>query len=127
HASGTLRMTNSASTALLEVRRGTNRLNAGVIQADRLLLTNAAGLFEFNGGTLITRGGTVSNNLTFNVGANGVTPAIWDVRAGADVLLSSNLVVGLNVAGSQLLLTNGGKLFDKAATIGSVSTAVSNS
>src|SRR5207249_9215611 len=95
HASGTLRMTNSASTALLEVRRGTNRLNAGVIQADRLLLTNAAGVFEFNGGTLITRGGTLSNNLPFNVGANGGTPAIWDVRAGTDVVLSSNLVVGL--------------------------------
>src|SRR6185295_1933542 len=71
HVSGTLRVTNSARTALLEVRTGTNRLNGGAIEADRLLMTNTAGRFEFNGGTLITRGGALSNFLaftSFNVG-----------------------------------------------------------
>jgi len=67
---GTLRVTNAGGTAVLDIRRGTNVLNAGLIEADNLLLTNGAGFFEFNGGTLITRGATISNGLNFLVGAN---------------------------------------------------------
>lgn len=126
HASGTLRITNSTGTALLDVRRGTNRLNAGVMEVDQLLRTNVAGRFEFNGGTLITRGGTLANNGEFDVGASGSTPAIWDVRAGGDVVVSSTVMVGLNVPGCQLLITNGGKLFSSAAFICFNATSSSN-
>lgn len=108
NANGALRVTNAARTAGLDVRRGTNRLNAGLGEADRLLLTNTAGRFEFNGGTLGTRGGTTSNDLPFNVGANRVTPAIWDARAGGKMELSSTLNIGTNTSGNQMRLTSGG-------------------
>jgi len=52
---GSLTVTNG-STARLDIKRGTNVLNAGLIDARVLLLTNALGRFEFNGGTLVTRG-----------------------------------------------------------------------
>lgn len=119
HNSATLRVTNAARLGVLEVRRGTNRLNDGLIEVDQLVLTNTAGRFEFNGGTLITRGGFISNNLPFTVGVSGVIPAIWNARAGGNVVLSSNLVIGDNVPGCQLILTNGGKVFNQAGTIGS--------
>jgi len=52
----------SLGSGTLDVRRGTNVLNAGLIEADRLLLTNGAqSVFTFNGGTLRTPGGTIDN------------------------------------------------------------------
>src|SRR6185436_4285769 len=66
HVGGALRVTNSAGNALLEIRRGEDILLGGVVEADRLLLTNNAGLIEFgSGGTLITRGGVISNGSSF--------------------------------------------------------------
>src|SRR5207237_7862604 len=53
---GTLLLNNTNATASLDVRRGTNVLNAGLIDVGQLLLTNTQGFFEFKGGTLITRG-----------------------------------------------------------------------
>src|SRR6185295_16994203 len=47
HANGTLRVTNSSGSALLDLRRGTTRLNGGVIDVDRLLMTNGVGILEF--------------------------------------------------------------------------------
>ena len=105
-----LRATNASGTAMLEVRRGTNLFNAGLIDADQLLLTNTQGFFEFNGGTLITRGATISNGVPFVVGTSGSTPAIWDVRAGSNHFLSADLQVGNNSSLNQLILTNGALL-----------------
>ena len=108
---GTLRVTNAAGTGVLDVRRGTNVFNAGLIDADRLLLTNAAGVFEFNGGTLITRGAFLNNNAAFNVGNSGSTPAIWHVRAGvSNHFLYGDLFVGRSFSFNQLLITNGALL-----------------
>src|SRR5206468_2670288 len=45
---GTLRTTNAAGTGLLDIRRGTNVLNAGLIEVDQLLVANTLGFFEFN-------------------------------------------------------------------------------
>src|SRR5439155_4497842 len=58
---GTLRTTNAAATAVLDIRRGTNVLNAGLIEVDKLLLTNTLGFFEFNGGALSVKSSTVNN------------------------------------------------------------------
>src|SRR6185436_19674314 len=80
---GTLRVANSAGGGVLSVFRGTNVLNAGLIEVDKLVLSRPQGVFEFNGGTLITRGAFISNGVpSFVVGTSGTTPAIWDVRAG---------------------------------------------
>src|SRR5437899_6053988 len=57
----------ASGSCRLDIRRGTNELEGGVIEADQLLLTNRAGSFEFNGGLLITRGAFVSNNAPFVV------------------------------------------------------------
>ncbi len=116
-AGGALRATNAASDAVLDIRRGTNVLNAGLIETDRLRLTNTQGRFEFNGGTLLTRGTVVSNGLSFVVGNNGVTPAVWDVRG--DTVLSSNLVVGLASPNCRLYVTNGAAVFDTVGMVGS--------
>jgi len=108
---GTLRVANTNGDSTLDVRRGTNVLNAGLIDVDVLLLTNTLGRFEFNGGTLVTRGASISNNAAFIVGANGSSPAIWDVRAGlSNHVMSGHLYVGLNSSFNQLFVTNGALL-----------------
>ncbi|HEY6169996.1 MAG TPA: hypothetical protein VI454_18300, partial [Verrucomicrobiae bacterium] len=108
---GTLRASNGTGTGKLDLRRGTNVLNSGLVDVDQVVLTNPAGVFEFNGGTLLTRGGIISNGAPFVVGASGSTPAVWDVRAGvSNVVLGNLLILGSNVSGSQLLITNGASL-----------------
>src|SRR5206468_3260241 len=44
---GTLQATGALGTGVLDIRRGTNVLNAGLIEVDKFFLTNTAGLFEF--------------------------------------------------------------------------------
>ena len=80
---GTLRATNGSNSGLLDVRHGTNVLNAGLVEVDRLLLTNFVGaFFELNGGTLITKSTTNSIGRDFNVG-NGVSPATLNLAGGS--------------------------------------------
>jgi T5SS/PEP-CTERM-associated repeat protein len=117
---------------ILDVRRGTNVLNAGLIDVQQLRLTNAQGFFEFNGGTLITRGAFINNkpfNEPFNVGNSGGPPAVWDIRAGAsDHFVESTLQVGADSSFNQLILTNGALLTNSGyASLGSSSVARSNS
>src|SRR6185503_2481889 len=78
---GTLRVTNVLLNGTLDVRRGTNVLNAGLVEADRLLVTNALGLFELNGGTLHTAGTTINNGRAFLVG-NGTSAATFQLLGG---------------------------------------------
>src|SRR5262249_47992428 len=90
---------------------GTNVLNDGLIDVDRLVLTTNSGIFEFNGGTLVTRGAFISNMADFVVGASGTNPAVWDVRAGvSNHFASARVIVGSGSSFSQLLLTNGALL-----------------
>ena len=56
------------------MRSGTNRLDTGLIQIDRLRLTNVAGRFELNGGNVSVGNSAVNNGQVFRVG-NGVSPA----------------------------------------------------
>ncbi len=110
---GTLRAVNGSGTGALDIRRGTNVFNAGLIETDRLLLTNGTqSVFTFNGGTLITHGGAVNNAQRFVVGAGGTTSAILDLRSNAPLVLSNGFTLGGNTAaaGNQLLITNGGTL-----------------
>ncbi len=116
---GIMRATDATGAGVLDVRRGTNVLNAGLIDVDLLLMTNTLGVFEFNGGTLITRDAVVSNNLPFVIGRGGANPAVWDVRAGtSNHLLSRDLEVGNSVPFCQLLVTNGARLENNNGYIG---------
>ncbi len=88
---GTLRVTNSTGTAALEVLRGTNVLNSGLVEVDRLLLTNSTGFCEFNGGTLSTAGTTNNNGRAFTVG-NGTNAAALQLSGGTHVFTSDLLI-----------------------------------
>ncbi|PWU12570.1 MAG: hypothetical protein C5B50_21250 [Verrucomicrobia bacterium] len=70
------------------------------------------GSFEFDGGTLITRGAAISNGFpVFVVGGPGNNPAVWDVRAGlTNHSVSGDLVVGKYSSFNQLIVTNGALL-----------------
>jgi len=108
---GELRTDPNVSAGRLHVFSGNIRFNSGLMDLGLLLLTNAQGTFEFNGGTLLTRGAAINNGTRFVVGANGATPAIWDVRATVtNTFVGGDLYVGSNVSSCQLILTNGALL-----------------
>lgn len=88
---GTLRVTNASATGTLDVRRGTTTLTAGLVEVDRLLITNSQGSFQLNGGTLSTRNTTVNNGVSLHVG-NNVSPATL-LLAGNGLHLIQGLVV----------------------------------
>jgi len=92
---GTLRVTNASGTGVLDVRRGTNILNAGLIEVDKLLLTNSAGRFEFNGGTLSLGQSTIANGLSFGVG-DGASPATLNLTGNGTHSFASDLIVRSN-------------------------------
>jgi fibronectin-binding autotransporter adhesin len=87
---------------ILDVRRGTNVLNAGLIDVTRLLLTNALGFFEFNGGKLSSGNSTVNNGQLFRVG-NGVSPATFALTGNG----THSFANGLTVSANALLTGNG--------------------
>lgn len=130
---GTLRATNASGTATLDVRHGTNVFNAGLIEVDWLPLTNSDGFFEFNGGRLVTRGGTMNRPslTTFYVGtAAGSSPAIWDMRAGPNnTELNGSIftIVGRDSSWNQILVTNGAMVQSGNLALGEYPTAQSNS
>jgi hypothetical protein len=115
-AGGMLRAVRPDATGTLEIRNGTNVFTGGLIEADRLLLTNAAGRFEFNGGTLITRGATISNGVDFVVGGSGSSPATWDVRGPSNTFVAANIYVGSNSAFNRIVLTNGAQMTNATIT-----------
>ena len=55
------------------MRRGTNVLNAGLIEVDILRVTNSLGKFEFNGGTFSVKSTTHSNALEVGDGVSSAT------------------------------------------------------
>ena len=58
----TLRVTNATATGLLEVRRGTAVLKAGLIEADIVRMTNSPqSVLAFNGGTLSAKSSRIAS------------------------------------------------------------------
>ena len=91
---GWLIVTNGGTNALLGIPSGSLVMNAGMITADRLLLTNKAGQFAFNGGALDTKSTTVANGAPFVVG-DGVTPATLHLSGGTHSF-ANGLVISSN-------------------------------
>ncbi|HEX5218164.1 MAG TPA: hypothetical protein VFZ59_01235 [Verrucomicrobiae bacterium] len=125
---GTLRVAHPALIGVLDVRRGTNVLNAGLVDVDRLLMTNTLSRFEFNGGALITRGAAISNEFGFLMGAAATNPAIWAVHGGAgEHRFGAPLVIGTPSSFNQMLITNGAVMRSSSyALTGAGTTSVSN-
>lgn len=104
---GTLRALHPSRSVNFDIRRGTNVFDAGLVDVDQLILTNTLGFFEFNGGTLITRGASIFNNNPFTVGRASGTPALWEVRGPGDHVIGDGLTVGSGGSFAQLIHTNG--------------------
>jgi len=81
---GYLYITNSAHTAVLDVRNGSVDLNGGTLVVDELVLTNECGEFQNYGGTLVVlngivqtagQGNVLTTNLVFNTGKTNIVGA----------------------------------------------------
>jgi len=115
---GSLRVTNVSNFGGMRVQRGTSVLQAGVIDAYQLLVTNALGIFEFHGGTLNSQGTTVGNGRVFAVG-NGTGAATLRLLAGTHVF-SNNLVIASNA-----LLTGNGTVIAGVTNAGTIAPGAS--
>ena len=93
---GVLLLTNAVGNGTLDVRRGTNVINAGLVEVDQLLVTNTSGRFEFNGGTLAVNQSTINNGQLFRVG-NGVSAASFDLVGIGTHTFVSGLTISANV------------------------------
>jgi hypothetical protein len=80
---GVLLVTNENTDAVLEVRRGKVIFNGGVLQADKLVITNACGQFIRNGGTLIV--GSLVLDPSLSAVGDGI-PNGWKQQYGFDPL-----------------------------------------
>lgn len=84
-AGGSLFVTNSTVSAVLEVRTGTLTLNSGVLVVDTLVLTNACAHFIHTGGTLIINNLPPVLDPAGDVDADGL-PNGWEQDHGLDPL-----------------------------------------
>ena len=87
---GNLVVTNSATNAVLEVRNGAFVLDTGTLIADKLVMTNACGLFVRKGGALIV--GNLVLDPVLDADGDGL-PNGWERTYGLDPL-STNGVNG---------------------------------
>jgi fibronectin-binding autotransporter adhesin len=110
---GTLRVHNATNGGTLHVRHGTNVLNVGLVDVDRLVVTTNAGVFELNGGTLRTKGTTHTSGRVFSVG-NGLAPATLQLQGGTHTF-SNHVVVQPNGT-----LGGSGSLFGNVTNFGTV-------
>ena len=105
HASGTLRVTNSASTALFkagEAGSGTFNLTAGEVVTDTLLVTNGSkSVFNFPGGILRSRNTILNNGSRLTVGTN-ITAGTFELLGG-----THSFANGLTIQANSLLTGTG--------------------
>lgn len=81
--SGIVNITDANGDAVLEVRHGTFILNGGVLQVDRLVMTNACGLFVHHGGILSI--GTLVLDPNLDADGDGI-PNGYELAHGLDPL-----------------------------------------
>ena len=105
---GALSVTNALGNGVLDVRRGTLRMDGGSVTVDRLFATNGANSrVQLYGGVLNTRGTTVSNTTTFAVGPVANTATL-------------NLLGGSHSFANGLKIANHGTLTGSGTIIGIV-------
>jgi hypothetical protein len=80
---GNLYITNAAHNAVLDVRDGQLILNSGVLQVDKLVMTNVCGLFVRNGGALVVTSSVLATNL--DADGDGMLNG-WEQAYGLDPL-----------------------------------------
>jgi T5SS/PEP-CTERM-associated repeat protein len=115
---GTLLVTNATGAGELDVQRGTNVLNAGLIDVSQLWVLNPLGYFEFNGGTVRT-GGTTNNNGRVFIAGNGTRSATFQLMGGTHVF-GNNLVIASNA-----FLTGNGTIIAGVTNSGTIAAGAS--
>ncbi|MBI5775330.1 MAG: hypothetical protein HZA89_16540 [Verrucomicrobia bacterium] len=99
---GTLKAQGTTQNSPLDIRSGILRFNGGLIEADRLVITNAGGRFEFNSGTMNIRTGEVSYLEPLLIG-NGLQSATLNI-----IVPSTNKFFdGLEIASNATLSAQG--------------------
>jgi fibronectin-binding autotransporter adhesin len=92
---GSMFITNSFNSAVLEVSRGAVQLDSGTLTANRLIMTNvdAGGLsaVAFNGGVLNIRTTQVANGFALIVG-DGVSAATLNLQGGGHIFTDGLIV-----------------------------------
>jgi len=82
-AGGNLFVTNAAHNAVLDVRSGRVTLSGGLLQVDKLVMTNSCGLFVRGGGSLLVGSLLLDPNL--DADGDGM-PNGWELSHGLDPL-----------------------------------------
>ena len=89
---GTLRVLSPGR--ILDVRGGTNRIDAGLVDVNRLVVTNTQGQFEMFGGTLRTPATTIDNGRVCIIGG-GTSQATYQMLGGTHTF-ANNLTIATN-------------------------------
>lgn len=112
----------------LDVRRGTLQLDSGTATTTTLWATNGANSsIVFNGGTLITRGGTINNGLPFTLGSTNYPAATWVVFSNATpTTINADLYIGSDAPNASLLISNGATLNSSRGYLGRSANSDSN-
>jgi T5SS/PEP-CTERM-associated repeat protein len=128
--SGGLFLTNSAGNGLLEIRRGTNVLNGGVVEADILRMTNGvSSVLDFNGGMLVIKNSQVSVVHQLFIG-DGINPATLHLAGNgthdfngtnALTIASHATLSGSGTLLAQFFMQLGATLSPGASSIGKIS------
>jgi hypothetical protein len=85
-AGGSLYVTNTGFSGVLEVRSGTLSVNAGVLWVDNLVITNACGRFVYTGGIKQIGGVVLGTNM--DADGDGL-PNGWEMNEGLDPLIAT--------------------------------------
>ena len=88
---GTLAITNTGGSGLLNIPSGSVTMSGGDVSADSLVVTNSAGQFLLRGGTLSSRSTTIANGAAFVVG-DGLTPTTFHLNGGTHVFANGLLI-----------------------------------
>jgi T5SS/PEP-CTERM-associated repeat protein len=112
---GEMFVTNSNASAALTVAVGTMTVSGGNATADHLVLTNPAGRFVFNSGTLRTRSTQIANDVPFVVG-DGVKAATLELLGGTHTF-ANGLIISSNAT-----LTGCGAVVGTITSFGTIAT-----
>ncbi len=114
-AGGSLAVASGDGSAEANVAGGTLTLTAGLLAADNLVLTNGAGRFIFQAGTLNTKGTRIANGLPFVVG-DGTNAATFQLTGGLHSF-ADGLIISSNAA-----LTGCGTIVGAIINYGTIAT-----
>ena len=114
---GRLVVTNNGQINIGVAGSGALNVTGGTVEVKTLIATNGANsVLNFNGGTIVSRGTTISNATDFYVGDTG-SGATFIANGGAHNF-ASNMVVGNSGSGNSLIISNGATMTNFRAWIG---------